>query len=231
MKESIKPSNFRKTISNFLWRCFRWLLLRAIAVLLIYLLLLKPAIEITVKGIESGTRTLETTTEWVVEQFAKVGRLFLSVDSTPAKFTAYKVYTDYFIDDSPPGAYDFTLELNNKWVVPIPSPCQGTIKRTWFQGKNGGLSTGRGAGQIVELYCDGEDYYWLMGHLAEGSAPKKGTKVVKGESIGLQGLTGRTSGYHIHAQIHRLNGKRITNRKLTRPIVEKYLDFVEKGNR
>ena len=92
------------------------------------------------------------------------------------------------------------------------------------------MATGRGAGQIVELYCDGKDYYWLMGHLAEGSPPRKGTKVVKGESIGLQGLTGRTSGYHIHAQIHRLNGKRITNRKLTRPIVEKYLDFVEKGN-
>ena len=231
MKQSINPSSFRQTISNFLWRCFRWLLLRAIAVLLIYLLLLKPAIEMTIKGIEYTAYQVEATTEWVLEQFAKVGRFVTSFDRTPAKLTPYKVYTDYFLDDSPPGAYDFTLELNNEWAVPIPAPCNGTIKNTWFQGKNGGLATGRGAGQIVELYCDGKDYYWLMGHLVENSPPRKGTRVVKGEAIGFQGLTGRTSGYHIHAQIHRLNGKRITNRKITRPIVEKYLDFLATSSR
>ena len=231
MKESIKPPSFRRTICNFLWRCFRWLLLRAIAALLIYLLLLKPAIQMTMKGIEYAVYQVETTTELVLEQFAKVGRFFTSFNSTPANFSAYTVYADYFIDDTPPGAYDFTLELNNEWAVPIPAPCNGTIKRTWFQGNNGGLATGRGAGQIVELYCDGKDYYWLMGHLVENSPPRKGTRVKKGEAIGYQGLTGRTSGYHIHAQIHRLNGQRITNRKITRPIVEKYLDFVERGNR
>lgn len=230
MKKSINLSSFRQNISNLLWRCFRWLLLRSIAVILIYLLLLRPAIQFTVKGIEYTTNQLETTTEWVLEQFAKVGRFVTSFNQTTAKFPAYTIYTDFFIDDSPPGAYDFTIQLNNKSVVPIPAPCNGTIKRTWFQGKNGGLATGWGAGQIVELYCDGQDYYWLMGHLVEDSPPKKGTRVVKGESIGLQGITGRTSGYHIHAQIHRLNGERITNRKITRPIVEKYLDFLETGN-
>ena len=230
MKESTNPSNFSRNISNFLWRCFRWLLLRSIAIMLIYLLLLRPAIEFTVKGIGYTTNQLETTTEWVLEQFAKVGRFVTSINQTTAKIPAYTVYTDFFIDDSPPGAYDFTIQLNNKSIVPIPAPCNGTIKKTWFQGQNGGLATGWGAGQIVELYCDGQDYYWLMGHLVENSPPRKGTRVVKGESIGLQGVTGRTSGYHIHAQIHRLNGERITNRKITRPIVEKYLDFLEKGN-
>lgn len=229
MKQSSNLSSFRQTISNFLWRCFRWLLLRTIAVLLIYLLLLRPAIEMTLKGIEYTNNELKITTEWVLEQFAKIGRFVTSFNAPPANFLPYTVYTDYFIDDSPPGAYDFTIQLNNKSVVPIPAPCKGIIKKTWFQGKNGGLATGQGAGQIVELYCDGKDYYWLMGHLVENSPPRKGTRVVKGEAIGLQGLTGRTSGYHIHAQIHRLDGKRITNRKITRPIVEKYLVFLEKG--
>ncbi|NES04283.1 MAG: hypothetical protein F6K22_16475, partial [Okeania sp. SIO2F4] len=42
---------------------------------------------------------------------------------------------------------------------------------------------------IVELMCDGTNYYWLMGHLLQGSPPRKGTRITKGQPIGIQGLT------------------------------------------
>lgn len=138
----------------------------------------------------------------------------------------------HFLDESPPGTYDFTLQEPGKkgkeqFEVLIPSPCDGKIRRTWFQGRNGNLKTGKGAGQVVEIDCEGTNYYWLMGHLIEGSPPKAGTIIKKGQSIGRQGITGRTSGYHVHAQIHlQEGGKRITNRRVTRPIVMRYIDWI-----
>jgi murein DD-endopeptidase MepM/ murein hydrolase activator NlpD len=150
----------------------------------------------------------------------------------------YRAYVgQHFLDSSPPGTYDFTIgkpRLKSNGVkahfeVPIPAPCDGVIRRTWFQGRNGNLRTGKGAGQIVELDCAGKPYYWLMGHLVQGSPPKAGTRVKKGQVIGVQGITGRTSGYHIHAQIHRKsNGARITNRSFTRPIVEAYINWLNR---
>ena len=168
--------------------------------------------------------------EWVQDNLPKISPLLTQYYGKSDKFLPYVIHTPYFIDETPPGAYDFTLELNGQLKVPIPAPCKGTIRRTRFQGRNGSFKTAQGAGQIVELICDGTNYYWLMGHLLQGSPPRKGTKINKGQPIGIQGLTGRTSGYHVHAQIHDHNGQRITNRKITRPLVENYIKFLRKGS-
>ncbi len=142
----------------------------------------------------------------------------------------YTIHTPYFIDKSPPGAYDFTLEQNGSRYPAIPAPCNGTIGHVYFQGRTGGLKTGSGAGQIVTLKCNGTNYGWLMGHMQLNPPVKKGQSVIKGQTIGYQGKTGRTSGAHVHAQIHTKSGwRRITNRKTTMPIVKEYLAFLRNG--
>ncbi|MGK7920403.1 MAG: M23 family metallopeptidase [Trichodesmium sp.] len=192
--------------------------------------MLAPLVKTGVKVAEQTIKKITIVQQWVQEHLPQIGVWPTFYYGKSDKFLPYVVYTDYFIDNSPPGAYDFTLELNGKFKVNIPAPCQGTIRNTRFQGRNGNLKTGQGAGQIVELTCDGTNHYWLMGHLVQGSPPRTGTRIRKGQSIGLQGLTGRTSGYHVHAQIHYHNGQRITNRRITRPLVENYIKFLRKGS-
>ena len=201
-----------------------------IFIFLIYITVLAPLIKTGVKILGQTVKKIVIVQEWVQDNFPRITPLLTPYYGKSDKFLPYTIYTPYLIDDTPPGAYDFTLELNGQLKVPIPAPCQGTIRRTRFQGKNGSFATAQGAGQIVELMCDGTNYYWLMGHLVQGSPPRKGTRITKGQPIGIQGLTGRTSGYHVHAQIHYHNGQRITNRKITRPLVENYIKFLRKGS-
>ncbi len=201
-----------------------------IFIFLIYITVLAPLIKTGVKILGQTVKKIVIVQEWVEDYFPKITPLLTPYYGKSDKFLPYVIHTPYFIDDTPPGAYDFTLELNGQLKVPIPAPCQGTIRRTRFQGKNGSFTTAQGAGQIVELMCDGTNYYWLMGHLLQDSPPRKGTRITKGQPIGIQGLTGRTSGYHVHAQIHYHNGQRITNRKVTRPLVENYIKFLRKGS-
>ena len=201
-----------------------------IFIFLIYITVLAPLIKTGIKILDQTVKKIVIVQEWVEDNFPKITPLLTPYYGKSDKFLPYVIHTPYFIDDTPPGAYDFTLELNGQLKVPIPAPCQGTIRGTRFQGKNGSFTTAQGAGQIVELMCDGTNYYWLMGHLLQGSPPRKGTRITKGQPIGIQGLTGRTSGYHVHAQIHYHNGQRITNRKVTRPLVENYVKFLRKGS-
>jgi len=201
-----------------------------IFIFLIYITVLAPLIKTGVKILGQTAKKIVIVQEWVEDNFPRINPLLTPYYGKSDKFLPYVIYTPYFIDDTPPGAYDFTLELNGQLEVPIPAPCKGTIRQTRFQGQNGSFRTAQGAGQIVELICDGTNYYWLMGHLLQGSPPRRGTKIIKGQPIGIQGLTGRTSGYHVHAQIHYHNGQRITNRKITRPIIENYIKFLRKGS-
>lgn len=141
----------------------------------------------------------------------------------------YRIETPYFIDNSPSGAYDFTLIQNGSRYPAIPAPCSGTIGSIYFQGRSGGLKSGKGAGQIVTLKCDGKSYGWLLGHLQLKPPVKRNQRVTKGQTIGYQGITGRTSGPHVHAQIHTQSGwRRITNRRKTMPVVKDYLAFLRK---
>ena len=201
-----------------------------IFIFLIYITVLAPLIKTGVTIIGGAVKKIFIVQEWVQDNFPKISSLQNPDYDKSDKFLPYVIYTPYFIDNTPPGAYDFTLELNGQLEVPIPSPCKGTIRRTRFQGRNGNFRVAQGAGQIVELICDGTNYYWLMGHLLQGSSPRRGTRINKGQPIGIQGLTGRTSGYHVHAQIHYHSGQRITNRKITRPLVENYIKFLRKGS-
>lgn len=146
------------------------------------------------------------------------------------QFKPYQVYTPYFLDESPPGSYDFTLEKNGGKSVEIPSPCTGAIANVWYQGTASGVD-GNGGGQIVEIACG--EYIWLFAHLEVSPPVTAGDAIAKGESIGIQGLTGRTTGHHVHLQIHENNagirGDRISDRGITRPIVEHYIQWLRAG--
>lgn len=201
-----------------------------IFIFLIHITVLAPLIKTGVQIIDEVAKKIAIVQEKIQHNFPKITPFLIPYYGKSDKFLPYVIHTPYFIDNTPPGAYDFTLELNGKLQVPIPAPCKGTIRGTRFQGRNGSFRVAQGAGQIVELMCDGTNYYWLMGHLLQGSTPRRGTRINKGQLIGIQGLTGRTSGYHVHAQIHYHSGQRITNRKITRPLVENYIKFLRKGS-
>jgi murein DD-endopeptidase MepM/ murein hydrolase activator NlpD len=137
-----------------------------------------------------------------------------------------QVEAPHLIDNSPPGSYDFTILEGNQTKVPVPSPCDGKVKAVRWQGVTGWGDGAWGAGQIVEIKCQGMFYGWLFGHLDKPHV-KEGDFVKKGYSIGIQGCTGRCSGDHAHAQIHRQSDwGRIEDRRVTAPIVEAYLQFV-----
>jgi Peptidase family M23 len=155
----------------------------------------------------------------------------LSPASSAKKVGALRVEAPNLIDDSPLGAYDFTLvgQSNETKNVPIPAPCSGTIKKTWFQGTTGTLQTGAGGGNIIDIECGNGRYGWRMAHLAEIQV-KSGQQIEEGMSIGGQGCTGRCSGDHVHAQIHTLpNWQRVENRSITAPVIDRYLKKVKQG--
>lgn len=150
----------------------------------------------------------------------------------------------HFLDNSPPGSYDpvyvFADDQNNT-AVPLPSPCDAKVLVSEFQGKNGGLKTGNGYGNVVILQCldqtiQGKPLVWLTGHLAERSV-KVGDRLQKGEIFGIQGSTGRSTGSHAHHGIlagfgnGRWSSYQITDRTVTQPLIDDYRDFVATGGK
>jgi len=150
----------------------------------------------------------------------------------------------HFLDNSPPGSYDPVYvfqDAPHNTAVPLPSPCHAKVLVSEFQGKNGGLQTGNGYGNVVILECldkkiQGKPLVWLTGHLANRSV-KVGDVLQKGETFGIQGTTGRSSGVHAHHGIMAGFGPglwrsyQITDRSITRPLIDEYRDFVGTGGK
>lgn len=139
----------------------------------------------------------------------------------------------YLYDNSPKGSWDFTLvnkQTDSVKNIPIPAPCDGKITNKTFEGTTGTLTSGSGFGLLIEIACDNQSIGWLMAHLAS-TRLKIGDRLMKGMKIGVQGQTGRASGPHVHAQIHRRKGnqlgEQISDRTITKPYIKAYFDFVE----
>jgi Peptidase family M23 len=144
---------------------------------------------------------------------------------------AMQVATPNLLDNTPPGAYDFTLLQSNQTTkdAPVPAPCSGTVVKVWVQGTTGDLHTGQGGGNIIDLECRDTQTGWRMAHFNQVWAQVNQT-VKAGDGIGGQGCTGRCSGDHVHAQIHRLpDWQRLENRSITAPLVDAYLNRVRSG--
>lgn len=154
----------------------------------------------------------------------------LNPPSALKRVGAMQVATPHLLDDSPAGAYDFTLIQNNTTEnAPVPAPCSGKIVQVWVQGKTGDLQTGRGGGNIVDLECRTTGKGWRLAHFHQVWV-KANQHIEAGEGIGGQGCTGRCSGDHVHAQLHTLpDWRRIESRSITAPIVDAYLNRVRSG--
>lgn len=135
-----------------------------------------------------------------------------------------QIHKQHFIDDSPTGSYDFTLERNGKFNVGIPSPVSGRVTQA------GSMS---GYGNVVAVQDEATGKEWFMAHLEKVSV-QAGQTIVKGMELGIQGTTGRSSGEHVHAEIwnkpQSQGGQRITDRGITRPMMEGYLGFLKQGS-
>lgn len=84
-------------------------------------------------------------------------------------------------------------------VVPIVAAADGTVTRSY-------LSTSYGETIIIQHIIDGQIWETLYAHMVSGSRRVHvGEQVGKGQIIGLMGNTGRSTGPHLHFEIHKGN--------------------------
>ncbi|MEM9090312.1 MAG: peptidoglycan DD-metalloendopeptidase family protein [Cyanobacteria bacterium P01_F01_bin.53] len=135
-------------------------------------------------------------------------------------FGKLDIATPYLYDDSPPGAWDFTLinPVSDSTDVPIPSPCPGVIDD---------IGTTKRAGNYLWLTCT-DKTRWFMAHL--DSHQVSIDSIVKlGQPLAIQGSTGNSTGDHIHAVIDPPQGER-DDRAATKPILDKAFALWQNGN-
>jgi TP901 family phage tail tape measure protein len=146
--------------------------------------------------------------------------------STPFVPTMYGVDQSHYLDDSPVGAYDFTLNQpgagNDGYDAAIPSPVPGRVTD---------VGNEPGYGNYVSV--QGEDgITWFFAHFKE-TFVKIGDEISEGMHLGLQGTTGNSTGEHIHLELTDDAiggmGNQIQDRSRTRPLVDDYLNKVRSG--
>jgi murein DD-endopeptidase MepM/ murein hydrolase activator NlpD len=139
-----------------------------------------------------------------------------------AKFEPAEVEAPQLENSRPAGSYTFALERDGKRDTPIPSPINGTVVRSAYLDDYGHVVEVRGS--------DGRS--WLMAHL-DSRAVQVGQTVQRGQALGNQGESGRAETPHVLLEIRTQSGGRssiITDRSVTRPLVDEYLEFVRAGN-
>jgi hypothetical protein len=150
------------------------------------------------------------------------------MSSTPNR---YQVHTPYLIDDSPGGAYDFTIDLDGNQYVSVPSPYTGEI--VWDDWVNG-------YGHTVAVRDAETGRSVFMAHGNEESPYSVGDRVNAGDYIFTQGSTGNSTGPHLHWEFidsgadwndwSSITSNRITDRSVTRPEIEDYFNRLREGN-
>ncbi len=135
-------------------------------------------------------------------------------------FAPLEIATPYLYDDSPPGAWDFTLidPTTRNTAVNIPSPCPGIIDETGFQAR---------AGNYLWLTCN-DGTRWFLAHLKSHAVAAE-APVKLGQSLGVQGTTGNSTGDHIHAVIDPVDGNR-QDRTATKPVLDAAFALWKRGN-
>jgi murein DD-endopeptidase MepM/ murein hydrolase activator NlpD len=86
------------------------------------------------------------------------------------------------------------IDISARMNAPIVAPASGIVT---YVGKDGGY------GRVVRIN-HGHGVMTLFGHI-EKALVKKGQRVKRGETIALVGNTGRSTGPHVHYEVH-LNG-------------------------
>ena len=84
------------------------------------------------------------------------------------------------------------VDLAAEMGAPVKTPYDGVVKK---------VATSKGFGKFVVVEHKG-GYTSLYGHLSEHKV-SEGTKVFKGDVVGLLGQTGRATGPHVHFELKR----------------------------
>jgi murein DD-endopeptidase MepM/ murein hydrolase activator NlpD len=90
--------------------------------------------------------------------------------------------------------------------TPVYAAGDGRIR---FRGQKGGY------GNVVEI-DHGGGFATVYGHLSRFAAPKTGTRVTRGQTIGYVGMTGLATGPHLHYEFH-VDGRYVDPQKVKLP--------------
>jgi hypothetical protein len=105
--------------------------------------------------------------------------------------------------------------------VTVPSPCPAVVVGTNHTGS-------AGYGNHLEFQCTDTGHLWLMAHFAELHV-MPGQAIRKGQSVGIQGSTGNSTGPHVHAEID-VTGDGVTDAYAqTEEFMEQAIAFWEAG--
>jgi murein DD-endopeptidase MepM/ murein hydrolase activator NlpD len=143
--------------------------------------------------------------EWIDRQLALVEERLATQDeqlsSTPTIAPVAGLLTDGFGRRRDPftgrHAFHRGLDISARRGTPVVAPGHGIVV---FAGRNGGL------GKVVKV-SHGFGYTTVYGHLDRIDV-EPGDQVERGDTIGLLGNTGRSTGPHLHYEVH-LDGQAV----------------------
>ena len=146
-----------------------------------------------------GPETLRLQGRWIEQQLTMVGQKLSEtgevLSSTPTMAPTVGVLTDGYGTRNDPitgrRAFHRGLDISARRGTPVYAPADGVVV---FAGRNGGL------GKTLRI-SHGFGFTTLYGHLHEISA-QPGDEIRRGEQIGTVGNTGRSTGSHLHYEVH-----------------------------
>ena len=144
--------------------------------------------------------TLRVQGDTIAEQLLEVEQAMVDQDqrlsSTPSIAPVIGVITDGFGNRRDPftgrRAHHNGLDLSARRGTPIMAPADGVVV---FAGRKGGM------GRMIRV-SHGFGYQTVYGHL-DTILVEPGQDVHRGEQIGLVGNTGRSTGPHLHYEVHK----------------------------
>lgn len=146
-----------------------------------------------------GPETLRLQERWIEQQLDLVAEKLSEtgdmLSSTPTTAPAVGVLTDGYGTRKDPitgrRAFHRGLDISARRGTPVYAPADGVVV---FTGRNGGL------GKTIRI-SHGFGFTTLYGHLHEiGVEP--GDEIHRGDQIGTVGNTGRSTGPHLHYEVH-----------------------------
>jgi murein DD-endopeptidase MepM/ murein hydrolase activator NlpD len=146
-----------------------------------------------------GPEALRLQGAWIGQQLDLVDQRLAETDealaSTPTVAPAVGVLTDGYGTRNDPitgrRAFHRGLDISARRGTPVYAPADGVVV---FAGRNGGL------GKTIRI-SHGFGFTTLYGHLHE-MAVRPGDQVHRGDRIGAVGNSGRSTGSHLHYEVH-----------------------------
>lgn len=146
-----------------------------------------------------SSETLNLQGDWIASQLSEVERVLSSREdvwaATPSVAPVLGLMTDGFGTRRDPftgrRAFHRGLDISARRGTPVYAPADGVVV---FAGRNGGL------GKTVRI-AHGFGYTTVFGHL-DSMEVEPGDEVRRGSKIGALGNSGRSTGPHLHYEVH-----------------------------